>query len=161
MGPYVAVGNQYLKLAHDNIWGCNFAIRKDIIKKIGFFDEELGMRRDYPKLLAEDVEFVDRAVRNGFAVQFNSHAIIQHRLDSNRINFANFKKRAWQEGQTFKNLSKKGEAYSNTSFLKIMLFKAFRGCFFVFKRKSKPTALPVHMVLLVYELMGWLGVCPQ
>ena len=107
------------------------------------------------------MEFVARAVRNSLSVQFNSHAIIHHRLDSDRINLANFKKRAWQEGQTFKNLSKKRKTYSKLFFLKMMLFKAARGCFFVFTRRSKPTALPVHMGLLMYELMGWLGISPQ
>jgi len=161
LGPYVAVGNQYLKFGYDKIWGCNFAFSNNVIDKIGYFDEDLGMRRSYPKLLAEDSEFFDRAARSGLTVQFNSNAIVYHRLNADRINLANFKKRAWQEGRTIKQLSKKRKSYTNIAFFKVILFKALRGPYFVLMRKSKAVTLPIHMLLLIYEIMGWLGIGRQ
>ncbi|MBN2604095.1 MAG: glycosyltransferase family 2 protein [Candidatus Thermoplasmatota archaeon] len=157
MGPYVAVGNQFLNF-YDKIWGCNFAIRKDVVNKIGYFDKNLGMRRASPKLLAEDSEFVDRAVRSGLVVRFNSRAVVQHRLNADRINLLNFKKRAWQEGETFKKLNVKRKSYSTSEFIRVISLKYLRGFYFVIKRKSTVVALPIHMLLLVYELMGWLGI---
>lgn len=161
LGPYVAVGNQYLKFAYDGIWGCNFAIRNDVINKIGYFDEKLGMRRSYPKLLSEDSEFVNRAARSGLTVQFNSNATVYHRLNAERINLANFRKRAWQEGKTIKEVNKNRKSYRNFAFFKVILFKAFRGPYFVLLRKSKAVTLPIHMLLLIYEIMGWLGIGHQ
>jgi len=158
MGPYVAVGNQYIKFKHNGIWGCNFAIRKDAIEKIGYFDEGLGLRKSVPKLLGEDSEFVKRAVRNGLIVQFNPFAEVYHKLDANRISLAYIRMRAWRIGRTAKELNKKYRSYTNVAFFKEMLFKAFRGPYFVLIRKSKATALPLYMIMLLYEVIGWLGI---
>jgi glycosyltransferase involved in cell wall biosynthesis len=158
IGPYVAVGNQYIKFKHDGIWGCNFAINKKAIKKIGYFDEDLGLRKAVPKLLDEDSEFVRRAVRNGLSVQLNPYAMVYHKLDVKRINLGDIRIRAFQQGLTMKELIKKYDAYTDVTFLKKMLFKAFRGPYFVLMRKSNAVALPIYMILLVYEIMGWLGV---
>lgn len=156
IGPYVAVGNQHIKFKQDGIWGCNFALRRDAIEKIGCFDEDLGLRKYGPKLLAEDSEFVKRAVLNGLIVQFNPHAVVYHKLNAKKINLANLRMRAWQEGLTMKELKQKYRSYSTIVFFKVLLFKAFRGAYFVLVRKSRATALPISMILLIYELMGWL-----
>ena len=109
LGPYVAVGNQYLKFDYDKIWGCNFAIKNYVINKIGYFDEDLGMRRSNPKLLAEDSEFVYRAARSGLKLQFNSNALVYHRLNADRINLANFKTADNRQRYEIKNVLKPGQ----------------------------------------------------
>jgi GT2 family glycosyltransferase len=157
MGPYAAVGNQYLKFRQNAIWGGNFAIRRDAVEKIGYFDGNLGLSKSGLKLLAEDSEFVARAVRSGLIVQFNPHAIVYHKLNAKRINLASFRIRAWQEGRTMKEL-KKYRSFTNVAFFKVVLFKAFRGPYFVLMRRSKIAALPIHVILLVYEVMGWLDI---
>lgn len=157
IGPYVAVGNEYLKFKQNSIWGCNFALRKDATEKIGCFDKNLGLRKSGPKLLAEDSEFVTRAVQSGLTVQFNPYAVVYHKLDGKKINLANLRMRAWQEGRTMKELKKYG-SFTNVAFFKVVLFKAFRGPYLVLMRRSKIAALPIHVILLVYEVMGWLDI---
>lgn len=158
IGPYVAVGNQYVKLTHNAIWGCNFALVKDIISKIGPFDENFGLRKQGPKLLAEDWEFVMRAVKSKLRVEFNHRAIVYHKVNSGRINFTSLRNRALQAGLTLKRIDKKNRSRLNAVFLKDLIFKIFRGPYLVLTQKSNVAALPIYMIMIVYEIMGWLEI---
>ncbi len=161
LGPYVAVGNQYVKYVPDSIWGCNFSIRSSLVNDIGFFNENLGLRKYGPKLLYEDSEFVKRATKKGFSVQLNKSAVVYHKLNSRRINLASFKLRALRAGLTWRELIKTDNSYSNQAFVKEIFLKLVRSLYFVLKRKSKAVTLPVFVILLEHEVIGWLGVSPE
>ncbi len=48
----------------------NMAFKKEIIKKVGFFDEKL--------YYGEDTDFTWRAIDSGYKIRYNKHAIIYH-----------------------------------------------------------------------------------
>jgi GT2 family glycosyltransferase len=81
----------------DFVSGSLMAIRKNVIEKIGYFDETFGM-------YYEDVEYCYRAKKNGFSVGIDTENIYSHFEDSktnpvkSRFLAKNRMKFLWQHG---------------------------------------------------------------
>jgi GT2 family glycosyltransferase len=153
LGPYVAVGNEYILSKEYALWTCNFAMRDVVAKKITF-DETLGMRKHGPQIYGEDSSFVKRATRYGFKVVFNPDAIVQHRLDNTRLTLKYLKMRALREGFSLKIAGH----YSTRMMLNEIMIRLLRGLRLALIRKGRITSLPVYLYLLLYEIIGWLVV---
>ena len=82
---------KYLDEASTN----NMAFKKEIIKKVGFFDEKLNY--------GEDVDFTWRAIDLGYKIRYNKNAIIYHEWGSLRKDI----KRSLWYGQARVRLYKK------------------------------------------------------
>jgi glycosyltransferase involved in cell wall biosynthesis len=149
LGFYVAVGNEYI-LLKEGIWSCNLGVRKEVTKKV-IFDQAMGLRKHGSKVYGEDTKFVKKAIECGFKVVFNSRAIVYHRLNNNRITLKYFKSRALQEGFSLRIAQRFGPAMM----LKYSIIRLIRGFRLIFKSEAKTTALPVYILLLLYECTGW------
>ncbi len=75
--------------------GCNFAFRKNIIKKTGFFDETLIAAND-------DTEMSMRMVRNGIRIKFNPNAVIYHEARTSLVSFTKWMFKRGQSNYHFK-----------------------------------------------------------
>ncbi|RLI45328.1 hypothetical protein DRO64_02695 [Candidatus Bathyarchaeota archaeon] len=90
LGKYLAVANNF-------IVGCNFAVKKEVFKKIGFFNEKLG-RYAGSKISGEETEFILRAYMRGYKVLFTSDVKVRHIISPQRLTLAYLIKRAWSQG---------------------------------------------------------------
>ena len=63
----------------DHFPGCNFSVRKDVIEKMGGFDERLN----YGAALYEETEFALRLRRQGYGIMYNSKAMLKHLANKN------------------------------------------------------------------------------
>jgi len=157
LGPYVAVGNEYIKSKTSAIWSCNLAVKKSIIENIGYFDETLGPRKYARKTHMEDTEFVRRAVRHGLKVVFNPRAVVYHKLDHNRLIWKAYKKWAKDEGYSHRIFYQKTETNATVAFIRHMIFQIFRLFYSLLMRKSNPIATFPYMLLLLFQIEGYLG----
>lgn len=107
LGGTAAVGNKYAVKRSgkpmSGVWGCNFAVRKDVFRKIGYFREDLGRYRG--KLLSgEETEFKLRAQKAGMKIAFNEKAIVFHKVYPYRLVLSYLFKRGWYEGVSERRL---------------------------------------------------------
>lgn len=58
--------------------GCHFSIKRDLIKKIGYFD-----RNYIGNALYEDLDFSFRTRKKGFTISYIPNAVIEHRTEKN------------------------------------------------------------------------------
>ena len=75
---------------------CNIAYKKEVVDKVGFFDEEM--------ITAEDVDFNYRCIQNGFTIMYNPKMKVFH---YHRSTIKGFAKQAFWNGYGRKQLNKK------------------------------------------------------
>ncbi|NVM22960.1 MAG: glycosyltransferase [Desulfobacterales bacterium] len=156
LGGYIAVGNEYAKFTNNSIWGCNFAVKKDVTEKIGYFDESLGLRRFGPQVLGEDIDFILRAAKRRLDVRVNAQAIVYHTIDECKLNLSYLKERALANGRTMKIIARKHNSNSIFAFFRSLFSKICYGFYVVLLRGSNVMALPVYLKMLLYHVVGWL-----
>lgn len=60
-----------------SIMGCNFAFRREIVERIGLFDERLGAGAQF--ISAEDTDFLYRALKGGLRLAYDPTITVQHK----------------------------------------------------------------------------------
>ena len=63
-------------LGGGQLLGCNISMQREVIERIGGFDERLGPGQRIPA--GEDADFVFRAYRAGFRVEYNDTIVVRH-----------------------------------------------------------------------------------
>ena len=109
----------------DKIMGGNSAIKKEAIRKIGGFREELG-RRDGKLLGGEETELCERAIKMGYKVLYNPNAMVLHRISKNRLKIIWVVKRIFYGGfsrETKGGIPKPYQKKKN--FFDVMIFPLF------------------------------------
>ncbi|MEM2183617.1 MAG: glycosyltransferase [Candidatus Bathyarchaeia archaeon] len=83
----------------DEIIGCNFAVKRSVFERIGYFDENLG--RKYGKLLSgEESEFLQRARYANLRVLFMPEIKVHHTIHPHRLTLYYLMRRVWWQGVT-------------------------------------------------------------
>lgn len=59
-----------------SIMGCNFAFRREVVERIGAFDEQLGAGARF--ISAEDTDFLYRALKSGFRLAYDPRIAVRH-----------------------------------------------------------------------------------
>lgn len=79
-----------------DIFGCNFAVRKGVFHRIGYFNEKLG-RKSGLLLSNEETEFIQRVSASRGKIVFNHRMKVWHNINSKRISMIFLFRRAlWQ-----------------------------------------------------------------
>lgn len=76
--------------------GCNMAFRRDVLEKIGLFDEDLGAGLP---LAAEDVDLIYRAFRGGYCLKYTPQFCVFHNHGRQTIRDANLLNRSYLRGR--------------------------------------------------------------
>jgi GT2 family glycosyltransferase len=80
-------------LTTENLWNraISFAIflRREVVERVGAFDERLGLGSREPSGSGEETDFVIRAVRSGARIEYDPALVVLHDLreDDSRIGF--------------------------------------------------------------------------
>ena len=77
--------------------GANMALRRELILKLGGFNEELGPGRSG---ISEDVEFAHRVLRSGGRIGYEHRAAVYHEVDWSRLTEKFFRIRHEQQGRS-------------------------------------------------------------
>lgn len=59
-----------------SIMGCNFAFRREVVERIGVFDEQLGAGARF--ISAEDTDFLYRVLKGGFRLAYDPRIAVRH-----------------------------------------------------------------------------------
>ena len=92
MGGYVGIHN-------NSIIGCNFAVRKKLFSKIGYFNPRLG-RKGGTLLSAEEDEFFERINKFNGKILYIPEMIVYHKVLPYRLSIGYLVKRAWWQGKS-------------------------------------------------------------
>lgn len=80
------------------IWGCNFAIRKDVLLKAGGFHPD-GMPKDLIRFRGDGETHVSRFVEaSGMKSLFHSGASVYHKVTPERMTYEYFRQRGFNQG---------------------------------------------------------------
>ena len=99
-------------LTDDNLWNRAISVtiflRRDVVVRVGPFDEELGLGSGRPWASGEEIDYVIRAVRAGARIEYDPSLVVVHdvRRDDERVGA--------RDGATVGYLLRKHD-YSNTS----------------------------------------------
>jgi GT2 family glycosyltransferase len=77
--------------------GANMAARRELLAKVGGFNEELGPGRSG---ISEDVEFAQRVLRRGGRIGYEPRAAVYHEVDWSRLTEEFFRLRHEQQGRS-------------------------------------------------------------
>lgn len=107
--------------------GVNYAISKKLIKKLGGFDECLGVSRArYIQLFGEDTDISFQVEKLGYTLIYNPKVICYHPVQPSRLTLKHVLKRLFIEGNTDKYLEIKHQFNTQRVFTEIkMLFHEF------------------------------------
>lgn len=105
-GGYKAIPNlsvieftrQSLKISPYLIWGCNFAIRKNVLLKAGGFHPD-GMPKELIRFRGDGETHVSQYVaESGLKCVFHPGASVYHKVTGERMTFAYFRQRGFNQG---------------------------------------------------------------
>ena len=100
-----------------NVLGGNISVRKDVFLKVGGFSVKLG--RSVRGLLSnEEKDFCHRIQKSGEIVMYTPHALVYHKVHSERLNEAFLLRRAYWQGISNVRLN-----ISSNSYTKVFLLK--------------------------------------
>ncbi len=78
-------------LTDENLWnrvnaGAIF-LRRDIVSRVGAFDERLGLGSNEPWSSGEEIDYLIRAIRAGARIEYDPSLVVQHdvRVDDTRV----------------------------------------------------------------------------
>jgi glucosyl-dolichyl phosphate glucuronosyltransferase len=77
--------------------GANFAISREVLNRVGLFDERLGPGASGT---SEDVEFARRLIRGGFRIGYMREAVVYHRIDPFRLTEEYFRTHHKRQGHS-------------------------------------------------------------
>jgi glycosyltransferase involved in cell wall biosynthesis len=127
---FLDLGNVSFLLTQPKLYGANFAVKKTVFKKYGYFDEELGPKGN-KMYNNEDIHFVSKLIDGGERVVYSPDIIVEHVIPLHHIRKSYFRKRMYDQG-VIKGISM--GKYENRKFMEIPLYvmKEFVISFFEF-----------------------------
>lgn len=91
-------GDTAHEIPHEYVWGCNFSIRKDVLKKVGGFHPD-SVPQELIKYRGDGETAVSFAVRDlGLKAMYNPKAAVFHVVSSNRLTVDYIYQRAFNQG---------------------------------------------------------------
>ena len=82
------------------IFGCNFAIRKNLLKEMNYwFEEKLG-RKEGNMIAGDETTLFLKARKQNYKILFNEKAIVYHVISKERLSLKYFIPRFFWEGRT-------------------------------------------------------------
>lgn len=91
-------GDTAHEIPHEYVWGCNFAIRKDVLKKVGGFHPD-SVPQELIKYRGDGETAVSFAIRDlGLKALYNPKASIQHVVSPSRLTPEYIYQRAFNQG---------------------------------------------------------------
>lgn len=119
-------GEAIKEISPSYVFGCNFAIRKEILKETKGFHPD-GMPFEKIEYRGDGESFVSRYIKqNGLKTIYNPGASVYHIVTKDRMTLDYFKKRAFCEGVEKSYAAKRYGVKRNP--VKAMLSKIYRGC---------------------------------
>ncbi len=80
-------------------FGANFALSRQAVEAVGYFDESLG-RRGKTLLSGEEMKYLNQVRKEGYDIVYTPHAVVHHRVEEERLNIKWVLKRSLWEGIT-------------------------------------------------------------
>jgi GT2 family glycosyltransferase len=112
---FLRVWNRYRTIVHVNygenvkdfhkLTGANFAIRRQVIERVGLFDERIGPGQTGT---SEDSQFGKKLLKSGLRIGYAPQARVYHEIDSSRLTHDYFRRQHEAQGvsrQTYKKNS--------------------------------------------------------
>lgn len=91
-------GDTVHEISHEYVWGCNFSIRKDVLKKAGGFHPD-SIPKELIKYRGDGETAVSFAVRDmGLKAMYNPKASVYHVVSSDRLSLEYIYQRAFNQG---------------------------------------------------------------
>jgi len=87
----------FIGITKSEIIGCNFAVRKALFERVGYFNERLG-RKHGTLLSAEETEFLKRVLKAEGKIKFIDKMIVHHKVYPKRTTMPYLIKRSWYQG---------------------------------------------------------------
>jgi glycosyltransferase involved in cell wall biosynthesis len=82
---------QYPLRGEAKIFGANMVLRRSIFDRVGLFDVDLGPNGTQP-VNFEDVDMVERALRDGCKVVYDPELVVHHRIPPERMRMGYFRR---------------------------------------------------------------------
>lgn len=124
---------------------CNCALRGDIFKKAGFFDET------FPSQFGEDTEFSQRLLRNGIKIKYSPNVVIIHQPRTSVISFFKW---ALNRGRGRYYLKKK---VNMKNFTRLRLWSTMNMIKKYYKDIKFPLIMLLFLLLVVLQELGYYG----
>lgn len=109
------LGDEYLEINTNQIYGCNLSIRKDVLFELGGFNPD-GMPPDLIKYRGDgETALMTRVVEGGYKTVYNPKACVYHVIPSSRLTIDYFKRRSFNQGvsDSFSLIKKYGKIDGN------------------------------------------------
>jgi len=91
-------GDTVHEIPHQYVWGCNFSIRKDVLKKVGGFHPD-SLPQELIKYRGDGESAVSFAIRDiGLKALYNPKAAVYHVVSANRLTVDYIYQRAFNQG---------------------------------------------------------------
>lgn len=109
------LGDEYLEINTNEIYGCNLSIRRSILFELGGFHPD-AMPQGLIKYRGDgETALMDKVVKAGYKTIYNPKAYVYHVIPSSRLTINYFKKRAFNQGisDSFSLIRKCGKIEEN------------------------------------------------
>ena len=92
------LGDEFLEINSNKIYGCNLSIRKDLLFQLGGFHPD-AMPEALIKYRGDgETALMNKVVAAGYKTIYNPKAYVYHVISSNRLTLKYFKKRSFHQG---------------------------------------------------------------
>lgn len=93
-----------------NTYGCNFAIRYDVFRELGGFNEQFGKGARIPQ--GEEAELAQRMYQEyGERMQYRPDAIVEHSITKDQLRIRSLLQRAYNQGYTKAHMDTESEEH--------------------------------------------------
>ncbi|MCJ7636222.1 MAG: glycosyltransferase, partial [Nitrososphaeraceae archaeon] len=109
------LGDEYLEINTNEIYGCNLSIRREVLFKLGGFHPD-GMPQNLIKYRGDGESALMTSVVNaGYKTVYNPKAFVYHVIPSSRLTIDYFKQRAFNQGvsDSYSSIRKYGKIEDN------------------------------------------------
>lgn len=109
------LGDEYLEINTNEIYGCNLSIRRNILFELGGFHPDT-MTQGLIKYRGDgETALMNKVIKAGYKTVYNPKAYIYHVIPSSRLTIHYFKKRAFNQGisDSFSLIRKSGKIEYN------------------------------------------------
>jgi len=145
----------FVGIKNKDIIGTNFAVKKEVFNKIGYFNEDLG-RKGGILISCEEIEFRERAKKAGLKLMFDENIKVYHKVSSKKMTISYLIYRAWGQGISKVILKKSKEKSISPS-----VFPFSKKSLYIFVKaiRHKIVLLPIVLVLIFFlKIVFWISV---
>jgi len=142
-------GDERLITSSEPLYGLNFSIRKETLRRVGGFDPKLGRQRR-TLLSGEEREVLHRVRMNGGTAVYEPRALLYHIVNKERLTAKWFFRRKWAQGRSDMRCSGK----LNIARHLLRIVRSFGGLLFVPLSRGERKALAFRRLLHISYLAG-------